>query len=330
MSARAKTSGSSMSPLPAVLVLAGGPDDERAVSLESAEGVAAALREAGAVVHDETIDRPTLDELAAMPGEVVFPVLHGSFGEGGPLQDLLVGLGRPFVGSGPTAARLAMDKLATKLVSASLGIPTLPACVLSAQDAVLSMELPVVVKPVHEGSSVGLHLCEDAAAWARAHEAASRDIKARPGRVYMVEPMVRGRELTVGVLERGGDVSVLPIVEIAAPGGVYDYAAKYDRDDTRYVVEPELPGGVAARCRDAAVTLVRALGVRHLGRVDFLLDDEGTAWLLEVNTMPGFTGHSLLPMAARAAGMEMPGLCARLVRAAMQSVERAGARRMDE
>ncbi len=330
MSGRAARSGASMRPLPAVLVLAGGPDDERAVSLESAAAVAAALREAGAVVHEVTIDRPTLDELAGMPGEVVFPVLHGVFGEGGPLQDVLAGLGRPFVGSGPMAARVAMDKLATKLVAAGLGIPTLPACVLSAQDAVLSMELPVVVKPVHEGSSVGLHVCADAAAWGRAHEAASRDIEARPGRVYMVEPMVRGRELTVGVLERGGDVSVLPIVEIAAAGGVYDYAAKYDRDDTRYGVEPELPGGVAAACRDAAVTLVRALGVRHLGRVDFLLDDEGTAWLLEVNTMPGFTGHSLLPMAARAAGMEMPALCARVVRAAVEGAALAGARCVDE
>lgn len=317
MSASAESSSSSIAPLPEVLVLAGGPDDERAVSLESAAAVAAALREAGAMVHEETIDRPTVGELAAMPGEVVFPVLHGAFGEGGPLQDVLVALGRPFVGSGPNAARLAMDKLATKLVAASLGIPTLRACVLSAHDAVLPMELPVVVKPVHEGSSVGLHLCRDAAAWAQAHAAVSRDIGARPGRVYMVEPMVRGRELTVGVLGHGSAISVLPIVEIAAPGGVYDYAAKYDRDDTRYVVDPELADSLATECRDAAVTLTRALGVRHLARVDFLVDREGAAWLLEVNTMPGFTGHSLLPMAARAIGIEMPALCAQLVRAAI-------------
>ena len=304
--------------MPSVLVLAGGPDDERPVSLQSAAGVAAALRDAGAAVHAATIERPSPSELASLPGEVVFPVLHGSFGEGGPLQDLLVALGRPFVGSGPTAARLAMDKMATKLVASRLGIATKPACVFKAGDAVSPLELPVVVKPVHEGSSVGLHLCHDAGAWDRAQDTVSRDIAARPGRVYMVEPMVRGRELTVGLLEREGSLTALPLIEIAPTSGVYDYAAKYDRDDTRYVVGPELPAGVAHECRASALALAGAIGIRHLGRVDYLLDGDGRVWLLEANTMPGFTGHSLLPMAARAAGLEMPELCAHLVRTAMR------------
>ncbi|HZW10365.1 MAG TPA: D-alanine--D-alanine ligase [Phycisphaerales bacterium] len=302
--------------LPSVLVLGGGPDDERAVSLQSAAGVAAALRSTGATVHEATIDRPTIAELRAMPGDVVFPVLHGAFGEGGPLQDLLDELGRPYVGCGPSAARVAMDKIATKLHGAALGIATKPACVLNIRDGECPLPLPVVVKPVHDGSSVGLHLCRDRAGWDAAHRAASADIASRPGRAYMIEPLVEGRELTVGVLERGQGLAALPLIEIVAASGVYDYAAKYERDDTRYSIRPRLPAGAAERCERAAVTLARAIGVRHLCRVDFLLDRAGEPWLLEINTMPGFTAHSLVPMGAAGAGMEMPALCAHLVRAA--------------
>ncbi len=309
-----------MKPLPSVLVLAGGPDAEHEVSLQSAESVADALREAGAAVYQVVIDRPTVEELAEMPGEVVFPVLHGCFGEGGPLQDMLESLGRPFVGSGARAARTAMDKLATKLLAAQLGITTKPACVFDPGDAVCPLPLPVVVKPVREGSSVGLHLCEDGAGWARAHGEVSRDIAAHPGRAYMVEPMVCGRELTVGVLEKAEGLVALPMIEIVPREGVYDFAAKYDRDDTRYVVNPEFRAGqmhipLVLEC--AAVALAKSLGVRHLCRVDFLLDESGEPWLLEANTMPGFTSHSLFPMATVANGMEMFELCAHLVRMAV-------------
>lgn len=304
--------------LPSVLVLAGGPDDEHAVSLQSAAGVADALAGAGAEVHRVVIDRPTLEDLRALPGEVVFPALHGSFGEGGPLQDLLEALGRPFVGCRATAARAAMDKLGTKLLAATLGVPTKPGQVFNAADAACPMPLPVVVKPVHDGSSVGLHMCPDGTAWSRAHAAVVRDVAQRPGRVYMVEPMVRGRELTVGIIEEPSGLVALPLIEIVPTEGVYDYAAKYDRDDTRYVVNPDVPGGVVERCSDAALTLARGLGVRHLCRVDFLLDQDQRPWLLEANTMPGFTAHSLLPMGAKAGGREMPALCAHLVRMAVR------------
>lgn len=307
--------------LPSVLVLGGGPDDERPVSLQSAAAVGAALRGAGAVVHEVTIDRPGLDELRAMPGEVVFPVLHGAFGEGGPLQDLLGALGRPYVGCAPSAARIGMDKIATKLHGAALGIATKPGCVLNRRDAECPLPLPVVVKPVHDGSSVGLHMCPDAGAWRAAHHAASADIAARPGRAYMIEPLVKGRELTVGVIEsEAGGLRPLPLIEVLPASGVYDYAAKYDRDDTRYTVRPELPRAVAERCSRDAVALARAIGVRHLCRVDFLLDAAGEPWLLELNTMPGFTPHSLVPMAAASEGIDMPALCAHLVRAACARV----------
>lgn len=300
-----------MTGLPSVLVLGGGPDAEREVSLKSAAGVAAGLREAGHPVHEATIGEATLEELAALPGEVIFPVLHGAWGEGGALQDLLEALGRPFVGCRAPAARLAMDKVATKLAAAGVGVATAPGAVLNRADRACPLPLPVVVKPVHEGSSVGLMMCHGEQDWDRAHG------RVRSGefgeRVFLVESMIRGRELTVGVLGGEGDLRALPMIEIAPASGVYDYEAKYARGDTRYLVGPDLPGGVAEEVSASALKVARAIGVRHLCRVDFLLDGSGRAWMLEVNTMPGFTATSLLPKAAAHAGVPMSGLVSRLV-----------------
>ncbi|MCC6676226.1 MAG: D-alanine--D-alanine ligase [Phycisphaerales bacterium] len=297
-----------------VLVLAGGPDAEREVSLMSATNVAQSLREGGEfTINYQEIGRVSADELRGLPGDVIFPVLHGHFGEGGPLQDLLEADGRPYVGCGPRAARLAMDKVATKLAAARLGIPTADLSIFNPLDAVCPFDPPVVLKPVHEGSSVGLHICRAGEQWARAHAAASADMREHPGRVYLIERgLLGGRELTVGVF----DGAALPVIEIRPAEGVYDYQAKYFRDDTAYICAPELPVGLTERIQAQASALARSLGVRHLARADFILDETGTAWLLEVNTMPGFTGHSLFPMAARYAGIETPRLCAMLVRAA--------------
>ncbi|MDX9911378.1 MAG: D-alanine--D-alanine ligase [Phycisphaerales bacterium] len=299
-----------------VLVLAGGPDAEREVSLQSGAGVADAARRAGLEVVHETIGRPSVSELRALieraGAQAVFPALHGPWGEGGPLQDMLETIGVAYVGCRSHAARLAMDKLATKLFAAQAGVPTLPAAVLNPLDDVCPLALPVVVKPVHEGSSVGLHLCPDRGAWARALAAVRDAHHAHPHRTSMVERMVRGVELTVGVL--GGEA--LPVVRIEPASGVYDYDAKYVREDTRYSVAPELPDGVSERVRQDAISVARALGVRHLCRVDFLMEDGADGvryWLLEANTMPGFTSHSLLPMAAAHAGLDMPALVRRLV-----------------
>lgn len=298
-----------------VLVLAGGPDAERAVSLASAKAVAAALRERYAVEYHE-IDRPDAASLAALPGDVVFPVLHGRWGEGGPLQDLLEADGRPYVGSGPRAARLAMDKLASKLAAARCGVTTAAAGVLNADDPTPPIDLPVVIKPVFEGSSVGLHICRDLDGW----DAAVRAVRA-DGRtdVYMVERFVAGREVTQPLVEIEGVLTAMPAVEIVPAAGSYDYAAKYERTDTRYVVGPELPPGVAERMASASLAIARAMGVRHLARVDFILP-AGIGGcepsFLEINTMPGFTATSLLPKAAATRGLDMPGLCALLVEAA--------------
>lgn len=303
-----------------VLVLGGGPDAERPVSLTSARAVADALRPAFAV-HTQTIDRIDAEDLARLPGEVVFPVLHGAWGEGGPLQDVLEATGRAYVGAGPAGARACMDKMGTKLTAASLGIGTAPAGIYDPRDDEPPLALPLVLKPTHDGSSVGLHMCRDRAAWESGRDAVRADVRANPGRAYLVERLVPGRELTVGLLGRGGRLEALPVVEIGPASGVYDYQAKYERNDTVYTVGPILPEGVAERVAASALQLATAQGARDLARVDFILDADGVAWLLEVNTMPGFTPTSLLPKAASARGMDFGALCAHLV---SQAIERAG------
>jgi D-alanine-D-alanine ligase len=298
-----------------VLVLGGGPDAEREVSLNSAKGVADALRASGRwEVIPRTIDRTSLAELKSLPGDAVFPVLHGSFGEGGPLQDLLDQDGRPYVGCRPRAARLAMDKMASKLFAARAGIPTADASVLNVQDQESPIPPPCVVKPIHDGSSVGLHICRDTGSWKRARAAVAEDIQKKPGRGYLVEKFIAGKELTVGLI----DGQPLPIIHIQPADGPYDYEAKYTRDDTQYHLDPSLPGRLTETIKGYARTLFDALGCRHVSRVDFILDASNQPWLLEINTMPGFTSHSLVPKAAKHTGVDMPALCSRLVEMALR------------
>lgn len=308
-------------------MLGGGPDSEREVSLMSSEAVANALNASGRfTAHREVIDRLSADALRALPGDVIFPALHGGWGEGGPLQDLLEADGRPFVGSMSKAARHAMDKLATKLVALRLGIPTTEAWALDRRDHVPPCALPLVIKPVHEGSTIGLYICRTMEEWITARRKIGEETYGGEVRAYMIEPMIGGdvplrggkptpgRELTVGVI----DGRALPIIEILPAEGLYDYQAKYTREDTGYLLDPKLPAGVKDRIQDQTVRIAQAMGVRHLGRADFMLDGFGNAWFLEINTMPGFTGHSLVPMAARHIGVEMTELCGRLVEMAIR------------
>ena len=292
---------------PAVTVLMGCPDGERPVSIGSGTAVAAALRDAEWTVHEIVIDRPDQDDVAQLPGDILVPVLHGPWGEGGPLQRLLEADGRPFVGAGSNAAARCMDKHALKTLASSLGIETPPWTVLT-EPCELAIEPPLVVKPVAEGSSLGLTMCHSEA---EARDAASALIAARGA--ALVEQRIHGRELTVGVV----DGEALPIVEIAPVTAFYDYEAKYVRDDTSYVVDPDLPDRAQIDLAERSLRLCEAAGVSSLARVDFLLDERGP-WMLEVNTMPGFTSHSLLPMAAQAAGLPMASLWDRLVRAVMR------------
>lgn len=299
-----------------VLVLGGGPDAEREVALESSRCVAEALATLpGYTVHREVIGEIDLGQLRALPGEVIFPVLHGPFGEGGPLQDLMEQDGRPYVGCRPFAARAAMDKVGTKLASMAAGVPTAPARVFSPRDSACPLPLPVVLKPIHEGSSVGVHICTTQTQWKAAVREVAADMLAHPHRAYMVElAVLGGSELTIGVLD---GVALAPI-RIRPKSEFYDYHAKYHSEDTKYDVDPPLAPGLKETLQRHAGAIARALGVRHLCRVDFLQSAQGQAWLLEVNTMPGFTGHSLLPMAAAHAGLSFAALAQRLVECAVR------------
>lgn len=307
---------------PSVLVLMGGPDAEREVSLNSGREVAAALRESGRFdVTDRVIDRPTIFELkslaTACQAAAIFPVLHGRWGEGGPLQELLEQLGLPYVGCQPRAASLAMDKMQTKALVSVEGVSTPPAQELDA-GARCSIKPPLVLKPIDDGSSVDLRICRTEAevVAARAH------LHPRRGRL-MAEAYVKGREVTAGIILD----EPLPLIEIVPAVEFYDYEAKYNREDTKYVIDPVLPEGVAEQCIAMAMTAYRTLGCRDIARVDIMLDGsratsaggkgEAKPWFLEINTMPGFTTHSLVPMASRKRGVPMPELCAKLVQAAL-------------
>lgn len=301
--------------LPVVAVLMGGPDAEREISLLSGREVAEALRRTGAyVVVELVIDRPTPQELAALGADVVFPVLHGKYGEGGPLQEAIEAAGLTYVGSEPRAAALAMDKMSTKCIMRAAGLPVVPDRLLGPDDR-CDLDPPVVLKPVDDGSSVDMAICRTAGEL----DAARREIHGRRGSI-MAEVYIVGREITVGIVNG----EALPLIEIIPAAGVefYDYQAKYFRDDTRYVVDPEMPRGVIEACRRIAMTAFRTIRCRDLARADFIVNDDGP-WFLEINTMPGFTTHSLVPMAARRRGLEMPQLCARLVESALARARRA-------
>jgi D-alanine-D-alanine ligase len=293
----------------------GGPDAEREVSIMSGTEIATALRESGRFdVHERTIDHPGIDELRSLIGEtgaeVVFPALHGHWGEGGPLQILLEEIGVPFVGSGSKAAALAMNKVLTKQLLEPFNVQT-PSCRQLREQDERDLEPPLVLKPVDDGSSVDLRICRTQ----EEIEQARRELHKRRS-ILMAERFVKGREVTVGILLG----EPLPIIEIVPAVEFYDYEAKYTRDDTEYRIHPELPEEVARECNRVATTAFEQLGCRDLARVDFMVDDRGP-WFLEINTMPGFTTHSLVPMAARAIGHEMPELCAMLVDAALSRTQ---------
>ncbi len=290
-----------------VVVLMGGPDAEREVSIQSGTAVATALEQTGKYfVHQQLIDTPSFEDIERLEADVVFPVLHGPFGEGGPLQDLLESADIPFVGSTSFAASLAMDKVASKQVAQNLEIQTPQWCVVS-EHSNCSIDPPLVLKPINDGSSYGVHICHSEQEVFTHQESLLNERQQ-----ILAESYVKGRELTVGII--GG--KVLPIVEIIVANNqhTYDFEAKYKCHETQYIVEPSLPSNT---CTESALAIYEAMGIRDIARVDFLLDDLGV-WFLELNTMPGFTDHSLVPLAAKHAGMEMPELCSSLVEFALR------------
>lgn len=291
-----------------VAVLKGGASSEREVSLISGAAVAKALRQAGREVREIDISK---DELPpdATETAVVFPVLHGGWGEDGGVQTRLEEKGAAFVGCDAKASRKVFDKLASKKIAMDAGIRT-PESALLDEDAAgppPGFEFPLVVKPVAEGSSVGVSIVKNLAEWSKAVvKAGHRDGGA------MVEEYIAGTEVAVGVL----DGKALPMVEIRFPGEMYDYDAKYQHThgETRYLCPPESVSSASqTETAEIAEKYYAAVGARHLLRVDFIIDGNGAPYFIEGNNMPGFTGDSLFPKAAAAAGIPFVELCAKLV-----------------
>ncbi len=302
----------------AVTVLMGGPSGERKVSLQSGAAVADALRKAGHDVTTADISPEDLSALDHQPLDVVFPALHGAFGEDGKLQEILEARGITYVGSDPAASALAMDKAAAKKRFEAEGLPTPPFTVFPhkpntvALDHVLGqMGFPLVVKPVADGSSINVTIAHGPRELQAGMLACMMHAKA-----VLLEKYVRGREFTVGVL---GD-ETLPVIELVVDDEheFYDYDAKYDSDGTQYLKADGLSIETMIRIRALALAAHRALGCRDLSRVDIMLDERNMPWLLEVNTIPGFTSHSLVPKAAAHAGIDFPDFCDRLVRMALK------------
>jgi len=291
-----------------VAVLLGGKSAEREVSLKSGGMVLAALRKKGVDAHPFDPKEKDLLELVKERFQRVFIALHGGFGEDGTVQGVLEWLGIPYTGSGVLASALAMDKVRTKRLWAAEGLPTAPYEVL-AKDTNLrtvakKLGVPLFVKPASEGSSVGMTKVKKAGDLEEAYALA---VNYDP--VVIAEKFIDGAELTVAVLgER-----VLPIIRIETPREFYDYEAKYIANDTRYLI----PCGVAEKkekeLQAICLKAFRSLGCRGWGRVDLMLDKRGRPYLLEVNTSPGMTDHSLVPMAARAVGISYEDLCVQVL-----------------
>lgn len=302
-------------------VLYGGKSAEREVSLMSGTGVHAALCSRGVDAHLFDTGERCLSELAQQGFDRVFIALHGRYGEDGTLQGALELLGIPYTGSGPMASSLAMDKIMTKRVWLEAGLPTPGYAELTSEaqvpTAAASLGLPLMMKPPHEGSTLGIVKVSETSALLDGYRHASRYDE-----VVLAEQFITGRELTVAILGRGAQARALPLIEIVAPGGNYDYQNKYFSDDTQYLCPAPVAPALAQHIAQLSVQAYRALGCEGWGRADVILDAQDRPWLIEMNTSPGMTGHSLVPMAAKAVGMDYPELCMHILSEARCKVGR--------
>lgn len=294
-----------------ITVLMGGPSAEREVSLNSGRAVAAALRRLG---HHVTCCDISPADLSALdrPADLVFIALHGTFGEDGELQAILSERSIPYVGSDQRSSHLTMDKAQSKERFVECDIPTPAYRVVTQQQinqAVNWCKLPTVIKPVDQGSSVDTIIAKDPFGF----QAALEHIVLKYGRC-LIEEYIRGPELTVGILGE----TALPVCEIRTPREFYDYKAKYEDDATQYLFDLDLPQTLIAAVQAMSTRAHRALGCRDFSRVDLMVDARSMKpYVLEVNTIPGFTDHSLLPKAAGRANLSFDQLCERIVTLAM-------------
>ena len=297
-----------------VAVLMGGASAERDVSLMSGQGVLQALRSQGVDAHAFDPAERDLADLKREGFARCFIALHGRFGEDGTVQGALELLGIPYTGSGVMASSIAIDKVMTKRIWRAEGLPTpewrqVDSAAATAQ-AFAALGSPMIVKPDREGSTIGLtkvltlDQCADAYAVAAGHDAC-----------VLCEQFISGDEVTIAVLGAGASARALPVIRIVAPDGNYDYQNKYFTDTTQYLVPCGLPAGEEAHIQELVLNAYRVLGCRGWARADVMIDARTRQpYLLEINTSPGMTGHSLVPMAARAAGISYPELCLEVLR----------------
>jgi len=298
-------------------VLYGGPSSEREVSIESGENCAKALEAAGYQVQRILLDGSFTSQAARDLGiDVALLALHGEFGEDGRIQEILEEAEIPYTGSGIDASSRAFDKMLAKQTFERAGVRTpawmcIDVCDIEKKGGAARMYLvpPVVVKPATGGSSLGVTLV-------RSENQIIPGINkaGEYGDSILIERYVKGRELTVGIL---GELA-LPVLELKAAGEFFDYNAKYKDDQTVIHCPADLPENVTERAKEIALAAHRALGCRDVSRVDMILDRDNLPWVLEVNTLPGMTSHSLLPRAAEVAGWSFTGLCEELLRMALK------------
>jgi D-alanine-D-alanine ligase len=300
-----------------VAVLLGGMSREREVSLKTGRAVLNALGTLGYEGIPIDPGRGVASELIEAAADVVFIALHGRFGEDGCIQGLLEILGLPYTGSGVLASSAAMDKIFTKRLFRSAGLPTPDFAAVDASSlkgglATPNFGPPWVVKPSREGSSIGMSFVDTR----EDLETAVRTALAHDPNV-LLEKLVRGKEITVGVIGNAHPTP-LPPIEIRPKSGRYDYASKYTPGATEYIIPAQMPESVISDCQALGLAAHRALGCRGVSRVDMIVGDEGID-LLEVNTIPGMTETSLLPKSARAAGIEFPQLVDQMIRWALEA-----------
>ena len=292
-----------------ITVMLGGPSAEREVSLRSGAAVAMALRSLGHAVNELDPQQP--EWTLPSPTDVVFLALHGTYGEDGTVQKQLDGLGVPYTGCAAEASRIAFDKVLTKQCCLAHAVPTPKFVTINSPAAAFPEGFlpPLVVKPVRQGSSVGLQFVEQAADWPGALAAALKfDSEA------VVEEKIIGRETTVGIL----GANVLPIVEVRPKAGSYDYRNKYTPGATEYFCPADFDAATTRQIQAAALGAFKAVGGRDYARVDVMVRADGSPVVLEVNTLPGMTETSLLPKAAAAAGMNYAELCLRMIDLALE------------
>jgi len=291
----------------------GGPSAEREISLISGRAVLAALRSKGVDAHAFDPAEREIFELKRENFGRVFIALHGRFGEDGTVQGALEVMKIPYTGSGVMASALAMDKWRTKLVWQASGIPTPRYRIATASTdwarVVSELGLPVIVKPAREGSTIGL---SKVVANDRGQLREAYALAAQHDDLVLIEEFVTGVELTVSILDR----RALPSIRIEAPQGNYDYHNKYFSDDTKYFCPSGLPADKEKEIQASSLAAFDLVGASGWGRLDLILKSDGSFQFLEVNTSPGMTGHSLVPMAAKQAGMSFPDLCVAILRGA--------------